>query len=96
MQLWKGIVFILVVIFLIWGIYGLIAEKNSLQNEVKDLRSNVQNLKSENNSLAQNIEYFKRPENLIKELKSQFNYKEAGEKLIIVVPGATSTTSTAP
>ena len=96
MRFWKGIVFVLVAVFLVWGIYGLIAEKNGLQIEVKSLRENVQNLRSDNTSLLENIDYFKRPENLIKELKSQFNYKEVGEKLIIVVPGTTSTTSTAP
>jgi len=36
--------------------------------------------------LLGDIEYFSNPKNLAKELKSKFNYKNPGEKLIIVVP----------
>ncbi len=91
MKFWKFSVFVIVAILLGWGIYNLVVEKKNLEKEVDELNISLKTLKDENQSLVSIIEYFKNPENLLKELKSQFNYKETGEKLIIVVPGATST-----
>lgn len=95
----KSLILILLFVFLAWGVYDLVVEKGSLQGEVNNLSQKVKSLENENKSLAESINYFKNPENLLKELKSQFNYHEVGEKLIIIVPGATSSvqgTSTRP
>lgn len=67
------------------------SEKRALRKEVAELRSELKNLESENRELISKIEYFKKPENLLKEIKSQFNYREEGEGLIIIVPNATAT-----
>jgi cell division protein FtsB len=87
MKAFKVFIVILVVVVLGIGVFNLIKEKSKLETEVANLSKTVKNLEAENKSLMANIEYFKRPENLLKELKSQFNYKEAGEKMIIIVPG---------
>jgi len=94
MNFWKFLIILVTFVVLSWGVYNLIVEKKSLEAEISNLSSTVSSLKEENRSLEENIEYFKKPENLIKELKSQFNYKEAGEGLIIIVPNATSSFST--
>ena len=89
---WSKILILFVIAVLMgWGIYGLLREKATLTKNLEALKSNFDALENENKSLTAGIEYFKRPENLLKELKSQFNYREAGEKLIIVVPNATTT-----
>lgn len=41
--------------------------------------------------LQSEYEYFSNPENLNKELRSRFNYTLPGEKLLILVPKASST-----
>ncbi|MEK7464198.1 MAG: hypothetical protein AAB617_00250 [Patescibacteria group bacterium] len=74
-----------------WGLFNLIRDKNMLNAQLNDASKVLSDLETENKNLSAKIEYFKIPENLVKELKSQFNYHESGEKLIIVVPSATST-----
>ncbi len=57
-----------------------------LKKDLDDLNGRMGALAKENTDLKSQIEYFSIPENLEKELKSRFNYKEAGEKMMIVVP----------
>ena len=86
-------ILVLISVFMLfgWGIYDLIIEKRVLKKDLAGLQANINVLESENKSLLESIEYFKRPENLLKELKSQFNYRQAGEGLIIIVSTSTPT-----
>lgn len=43
-------------------------------------------MEEENKELLSDIEYYGHPENLLKELKKHFNYKETGEEIIIIIP----------
>ncbi len=94
MEWWKIGLLILVFGVLGWGMYGLVSTKAPLQKEIGMLQSSVNSLTEENKNLTAMIEYYRHPENLLKEVKSQFNYHEVGEKLIIIVPGATTTIGT--
>ena|SRR3989344_8345419 len=96
MSLPKIIIAVLIAAVLVFGVYGLMSEKSKLEGEVEKLSESAEKLQTENRSLLADLEYFKNPENLVKELKSQFNYHEAGEELIIVVPNATSSRKTSP
>ncbi len=80
--------------FLTLGFFNLSAKKDELDKEIQKLIVDLNDLKKENAFLSSSLEYFKEPKNLLKELKSQFNYIESGEKLIIVVPRSVNTTST--
>ncbi|HXF44337.1 MAG TPA: hypothetical protein VNK70_02655 [Candidatus Paceibacterota bacterium] len=80
-----------VILVLGLGLFGLFREKRRLGGEVEKMRKSLNALENENRDLAAKIEFFKNPENLVKEIKSQFNYREKGEELIIIVPGATGT-----
>ncbi len=91
MRLWHVLVLLFIVGVLAVGIYNLLVKGSALEKEAAELRVSVKKISDENDELVSKIEYFKRPENLLKELKSQFNYVESGEKLIIIVPRATST-----
>ncbi|MBI4034044.1 MAG: hypothetical protein HY378_00665 [Candidatus Brennerbacteria bacterium] len=91
MNWWRAIVIVVVIVILGLGIYGLVKERRILSREVKNLRSDFENLEEENRELLSRIEYFENPENLLKEIKSQFNYREQGEGLIIIVPNKTAT-----
>jgi cell division protein FtsB len=86
MRFLRLLIIIAVVGLLSWGFYDLHNERKTFQREVNELRLKKESLEAENKSLEENIEYFKNPKNLIKELKSKFNYREEGEKLIIIVP----------
>ena len=89
---WPKLLLLIGVILLLgWGIYDLLSERRVLQNDLKNLKEELTNLATENQKLMARIEYFKRPENILKELKSQFNYREADEGLIIIVSNATTT-----
>ena len=57
---------------------SLAGESGSLQDRLNLLRIDSAHLKAD-------IEYFSSPENIEKELRSRFNYKNPGEKLIIGV-----------
>ena len=87
MRLWKIIIIIFVIAILGAGVYSLRSEGKKLEAEVGELTAILNELDRENEELRNNIKYFEEPENLLKELKSQFNYKERGEELIIIIPG---------
>jgi cell division protein FtsB len=69
-----------------WGLLNLEIQNRQLQNKTASLQTKAGALEKENQSLKENIEYFSQPENLMKELKSLFNYRQPGEKMMIIVP----------
>lgn len=83
---WKTIIIAAIVILLGLGLYKLWVQNQELGAEVEDLNATLTEVKEENRELEYEIDYFKNPENLLKEVKSQFNYREQGEEMIIVVP----------
>lgn len=76
--------------FLGWGIYGFMVEKQGFEEKAAELEVKTAALKEAIAKSESEIKYFSEEANLLKELKSQFNYREPGENLVIVVP-ATST-----
>ena len=93
MRFWHILIMFFAVVALTAGVYNLYAKSNDFKKETAELKISVKKISDENEELVSKIEYFKRPENLLKELKSQFNYVESGEKLIIIVPQTTTTNS---
>lgn len=80
------IILCLVLIGVSAQIYLILKEGNKFKKDLDYLNGRMEALAKENINLKSEIEYFSIPENLEKELKSRFNYKEAGEKMLIVVP----------
>ena len=62
--------------------------KKNNQNELryKELQSETARARADYDRMESDLNYYLNPENLEKELRSKFNYKKSGEKLIIVVP----------
>ncbi|MEK9154693.1 MAG: septum formation initiator family protein [Patescibacteria group bacterium] len=78
---------LLIILMAVWlQAYFILKENNNLKASFLNLSAKAQFLTEENEKLGSEIEYFSRPENLEKELRSKFNYKKPGEKMIIVVP----------
>lgn len=84
----RAIISILVVLLLalLTQIYFTFKERNQLKTKLQTLTAKAQILNKENIEIKSEIEYFKRPENLEKELRSKLNYKKPGEKMIIITP----------
>lgn len=81
-----AILLAVIMVLLIVQIYNLNSKKAFLKTNLSKVNDQVENLEKENRNLQADLEYFTDPLNLAKELKSKFNYKRPGEKLIIVVP----------
>jgi len=75
-------------------LFQLYQQNRSLSAVLANLNARVDNFTKENKELYADIKYFSEPENLLKSLRSQFNYKKPGEKLIIVVPPKSQNTAT--
>lgn len=82
----KITVVIAIFCFLAWGAFGLDKQNSLLKTKLQNLDASAQNLQKENQSLQEQIKYFSFPENLLKEARTLFNYRQTGEKMFIVVP----------
>ncbi len=80
-----GIVLVLIAI-LASGAYQLLRNTKEADGQAAALNDKVSALQKENNQLNDQLKYLADPANLLKEVKSRFNYREAGEKIIIIVP----------
>lgn len=67
-------------------LYNLQLKKVQLTNDLSKISRKVSDIESENGMLESELIYMKNENRLIREAKAQFNYAEADEKLIIVVP----------
>ncbi len=67
-------------------LYRLYGERAALVREAQRINDRVKTMSSENKSISEDIEYLSSFDNLVKELKSLFNYRRPGEKLYIIVP----------
>lgn len=84
----RFIVLILVAVVLATMAYSIWSERREIEAKVLKFRAESESVERENRELSASIEYFKIPENLLKESRSQFNYVIPGEKLMILVPPA--------
>ena len=73
-----------------WQLINLYQQYSYLKNSSEKQNSEITTLSKENSGLNSDIQYFLNPTNLEKELKSRTNYKDPGEKMIIVVSTTTA------
>ncbi len=67
-------------------LYRLNDQRAEMEGRVSLLRGERETLARENEEVIRTIEYLSNPRNLLKELKSLFNYRSPGEELYIIVP----------
>jgi predicted nucleotide-binding protein (sugar kinase/HSP70/actin superfamily) len=82
----------LLVLFLGWGIFNLQKEKKEMKNEYLKIKEITDKLTEENKKVKEQVEYYKNSENLLKASREQFNFKNEGEQMIILVPKTSSST----
>jgi len=87
MRLLKILIIAGLIGFAAWGGYDLERQNRRLEIKLNNLKIGSELLEKENRILEEDINYFSYADNLIKELKSLFNYRQPGEKMIIIVPG---------
>jgi len=88
-----NILLIMVIFFLGWQFLNLYIKNISLERSSDKLNTEISSIKTENKDLTSDVNYFSNPENQVKEIKSQTNYKDPGEKVIIIIPPAASSTN---
>ena len=85
---------ILAVAFLLgFMAYSIMKDSHTYEASVRSLRAKKAGLEASNANLSAKLEYFKNPQNLLKEARTQFNFVSPGEKVIIIIPEGTSSTS---
>ena len=97
----RGGVLVLVGILLVtvWTqVFSFISQTHRAEKTLGELREKLEQAKADREKFAAEVDYYAHSENLKKELKGRFNYKEPGEHMIILVnkERPTSTTSTTP
>jgi predicted PurR-regulated permease PerM len=75
-------------------VYSFVAQEWSLGSQLADVQENLLKSQGQEASLQEETQYLSNPANLEKELRARFNYKKPGETMVIIVPAASSTTST--
>jgi cell division protein FtsB len=86
-----SILLIAAIAFLGYQFFNLYIKNISLRGSSDELTAEISSIKAENKNLESDKNYFSNTDNLVKEAKSQTNLKDPGEKLIIIIPSATST-----
>jgi len=67
-----------------WQVFITAKENWKIKSEFKNLANQLEAVKKDNEKLKADLEYYQIPENLEKELKTRFNYKDSGEQTIII------------
>ena len=80
------IILIIILSALLVQIYFIFNERNKLRDKFESLSAKGDNLIEGNDKIKLDIEYFLNKDNLEKELRSKFNYKYIGEKMMIIIP----------
>ena len=72
--------------FVGYQIYGVTKNYRNLLIESRIAKSEAEALKQENMEIRAKIERLQEPENLVQEIKRQFNFRRPEERTIIVAP----------
>ena len=69
-----------------WAVWSIRVEREGIEEKRNKLRAELSAITEGNEDIESKIEYYEDEENLLKEAKSQFNYRAPDEELIIIVP----------
>lgn len=79
------IIFLAIILLALgWQVFVTTKENWKIKSEFKNLSNQFEAVKKDNEKLKSDLEYYQIPENLEKELKTRFNYKNSGEQTIII------------
>ncbi|OGZ04566.1 MAG: hypothetical protein A2604_01485 [Candidatus Liptonbacteria bacterium RIFOXYD1_FULL_36_11] len=88
MRDWWKIIVIFILIVLIFAVgYGVTVdyfEFGKGDGSFKAIEAQVLKLRQENKGMEKDLNYYSNPYNLEKEIKSRYNYKVPGEKMLVI------------
>ncbi|MDO8504286.1 MAG: hypothetical protein Q7S36_00335 [Candidatus Liptonbacteria bacterium] len=89
---------IFVITILLFGaeLRSLWREKQIISREFEEANKQLEIARKERERLEASLQYLSLPENLSKELRAKFHYQLPGEKVMILVPRASSTATSSP
>ena len=73
------------------GIFQKLYYRYEVKGDLDKLNTEIADLNKQKNDLSQLIDYYKNESNLEKEARVRLNLKKEGEKVVIILPQATST-----
>ncbi|OGZ20470.1 MAG: hypothetical protein A2654_03070 [Candidatus Nealsonbacteria bacterium RIFCSPHIGHO2_01_FULL_43_31] len=73
------------------GIFQKLYYRYEVKGELDKLNAEIANLNKQKNDLNQLVDYYRNESNLEKEARVRLNLKKEGEKVVIILPQATST-----
>lgn len=76
---------------LIFGIFQNFYHRYQVKKDLDRLNAEIINLNKQKEDLDKLLDYYKNISNLEKEARVRLNYKKEGEKVVIILPAATST-----
>ena len=76
---------------LLFGIFQQVYYRYQVQKKLNELNAEVANYKKQREDLTKLIEYYQDTSNLENEARVRLNLKKEGEKVVIILPTATST-----
>jgi len=82
-------------IALLFGISQQFYYRYQVQKKINELNTEVANYKKQKEDLTKLIEYYQDPSNLENEARVRLNLKKEGEKVVIILPTASSTSENA-
>lgn len=93
MKLVVNILLTAIIAILGWQFLNLYQQYRGLTKTSEQITAETAALSKENEHLNSDLNYFSNTDNLEKELKSKTNYKDSGEKMIVIVPPKTTQTN---
>lgn len=83
------------VLISVWvGVFRMVRDSKNLSAQYARTARILDALNQENDRVERDTHYFSLPENQEKNVRERFNYKKPGERMIIIVPSVTASTST--
>ena len=86
LKIFASVALLLLVILLGNELYFFWSKNRAAQARYGELRIKFDKARADYRNLEADFNYYLNPANLEKELRARFNYRHAGEKLIIIVP----------
>ena len=83
----------LFIILVGYEVYVFYNVRGQVNRELKELQDKVEQARQDQAKLQEELQYYRQPENLEKELRARFPYRKQDEKLIIIVPKNETTTA---
>src|SRR3989344_2316433 len=80
-----------IVLTLLFGIFQNFYYRYKVQSDLNKLNNEVALLNEQKNDLEKLIDYYKNESNIEKEARLRLNLKKEGERAVIILPRATST-----